>query len=64
MQRLVRDTNSLYVGADTAQTITSGDTVVVETQDAHCGTITGPDMVYRKLDEVMERIGGANPERT
>jgi acetamidase/formamidase len=34
---------------------------VVETQDAHSGTITGPEVVYSTLDEVMERIGGANP---
>ena len=63
MQRLARDTNSFYFDADAAPalTIASGDTVVVETQDAHCGTITGPDVVYKTLDEVMERIGGANP---
>lgn len=42
-------------------TIASGDAVVVETQDAHSGTITGPEVVYRTLDDVMERIGGANP---
>lgn len=34
---------------------------MVETQDAHSGTITGPEVVYRTLDEVMARIGGANP---
>ena len=63
MQRLARDTNSFYFDPDAAPalTIASGDTVVVETQDAHCGTITGPDVVYKTLDEVMERIGGANP---
>lgn len=38
-----------------------GEHVVVETQDAHSGTITGPDVVYRDLDEVLERVGGANP---
>lgn len=34
---------------------------MVETQDAHSGTITGPDVVYSTFDDVMERIGGANP---
>lgn len=33
----------------------------METQDAHSGTITGPEVVYSTLDEVMERVGGANP---
>jgi amidase len=35
--------------------------VVVETQDAHSGTITGPEVVYSTYEDVMERIGGANP---
>jgi amidase len=39
----------------------SGDTVVVETQDAHGGSITSSDVVYRNLDEVFARLGGANP---
>lgn len=34
---------------------------MVETQDAHSGTITGPDVVYADFDDVMDRIGGANP---
>lgn len=33
----------------------------METQDAHSGTITGSDVVYSTFDDVMERIGGANP---
>jgi amidase len=39
----------------------SGETVIVQTQDAHGGSITSPDVVYRNLDEVFERLGGANP---
>lgn len=35
--------------------------MVVETQDAHSGTITGSDIVYVSYEDVMERIGGANP---
>ncbi len=34
---------------------------MVETQDAHSGTITGSEVVYQTLEEVMDRIGGANP---
>lgn len=33
----------------------------METQDAHSGTITGSDVVYSTFEDVMERIGGANP---
>ena len=63
IQRLTRDTTSFYfdAAATPALTIASGETVMVETQDAHCGTITGPDVVYTTLAQVMERIGGANP---
>ncbi len=38
-----------------------GESIRVETEDAHSGTITGPEVVYETLDEVMDRIGGANP---
>lgn len=33
----------------------------METQDAHSGTITGSDVIYATFEDVMERIGGANP---
>ena len=59
---MTRDTTSFYfdAAATPALMIASGDTVMVETQDAHCGTITGPDVVYTTVAQVMERIGGAN----
>jgi len=41
--------------------VEEGEEFLVETQDAHSGTITGADVVYRSLEEVLERIGGANP---
>ena len=65
IQRLTRDTNSFYfdAGAAPALTIASGETVMVETQDAHCGTITGPDVVYTTLAQVMERNPSAGPTR-
>ena len=44
-----------------AITVAPGESIVIETQDAHSGTITGPEIVYSTLDDVMSRIGGANP---
>lgn len=38
-----------------------GESIIVETEDAHSGSITGPEIVYETLEDVMERIGGANP---
>ena len=63
MRRLTRDRTSFTfdASAEAALTIASGDTVLVETQDAHCGTITSSDVVYSTLADVMDRIGGANP---
>jgi acetamidase/formamidase len=63
MQRLERGQISFTFDGDAppALTVASGETFVVETQDAHCGTITSSDVVYRDLADVMERIGGANP---
>jgi len=63
MQRVTRDRTSFSfdAGAEPAASISSGETILVETQDAHCGSITGPDVVYATLSDVVERIGGANP---
>ncbi len=47
--------------ADPAVVLASGERIVVETQDAHGGTITGPDVVYRTLEDAVARIGGVNP---
>ena len=38
-----------------------GEVMVVETQDAHGGTITDESVVYENLDEVLQVLGGANP---
>ena len=38
-----------------------GESILVETEDAHSGAVTGPEVVYETLDDVMDRIGGANP---
>ncbi len=63
VQRLTRDRTSFFFdgGATPVATISSGDIILVETQDAHCGSITGPEVVYSTLADVVERIGGANP---
>jgi amidase len=63
VQRLTRDRISFFFdgASEPAATISSGDTIIVETEDAHCGSITGPDVVYATLADVVERIGGANP---
>ena len=41
--------------------IEPGDRVLVETEDAHLGTIRDNDTVYASLAEVFEVLGGANP---
>ncbi|MCY4370449.1 MAG: acetamidase/formamidase family protein [bacterium] len=63
MRRLTRDRTSFFFdgGQEPAISVEQGESVVVETQDAHSGTITGPEIVYETLDDVMARIGGANP---
>jgi amidase len=38
-----------------------GESFWVETHDAHRGTVTDESVVYSSLDEVLERLGGANP---
>lgn len=48
-------------GLEPAITVSPGEPIIVETQDAHSGTITGPEVVYQTLDDVVERAGGANP---
>ncbi len=47
--------------AEPVLTVSQGEVFVVETEDAHSGTITGPDVVYRNLEEVLDRVGGVNP---
>ena len=42
-------------------TLPSGARVVVETEDAHVGTIRTETDVYQSLDSIFEKFGGANP---
>jgi amidase len=41
--------------------VDAGESFWVETHDAHRGTVTDESVVYGSLDEVLERLGGANP---
>ena len=60
---MTRDNTSFWFDPDSQPVVTvkSGEELIVETQDAHSGTITGGDVVYSTFDDVMDRIGGANP---
>jgi amidase len=41
--------------------VAPGESFWVETNDAHRGTITDESVVYASLQEVVDRLGGANP---
>src|ERR671930_1901269 len=61
--RLRRDQIHLYFDAreEPAIRVPSGARLVVETEDAHMGSIRTADDVYQTLGEVFEKLGGANP---
>jgi acetamidase/formamidase len=63
LQRLGRDKIHLYFDAnqEPAIHVHSGARVVVETEDAHMGSIRTENDVYQSLAEVFEKLGGANP---
>jgi amidase len=41
--------------------VKSGDRLVVETEDAHMGSIRSETDVYQSLADVFQKLGGANP---
>lgn len=61
--RLRRDQIHLYFdpNEEPAIRVPSGTRLVVETEDAHMGSIRSESDVYQSLAEVFERLGGANP---
>jgi amidase len=63
VKRLGRD--SFHYAFDAALTpaleVDPGELFWVETQDAHRGTVTDASVVYASLEEVVDRLGGANP---
>ncbi|MXZ06588.1 MAG: hypothetical protein F4Y75_03615 [Acidimicrobiia bacterium] len=62
-RRLGRDQTHFVFDAsiEPAIMVALGESIWVETQDAHSGTITGPEVVYETLYQVLDTIGGANP---
>lgn len=63
LARLTRDRIHLYFDAhqEPAIRVPSGTRLLVETEDAHMGSIRSERDVYSSLAEVFERLGGANP---
>jgi len=63
LERLTREKIHLYFDAQLEPRIqvASGSRIVVETEDAHMGSIRSETDVYQSLAEVFEKLGGANP---
>jgi amidase len=63
LERLQRDQCHLYFDPNEEPRIRvpSGARLVVETEDAHMGSIRTERDVYQSLAEVFEKLGGANP---
>ena len=63
LRRLQRDQYHLFFDANEPprMKVDPGETIVVETEDAHLGTIRNADTVYQSLADVFEILGGANP---
>jgi amidase len=61
--RLRRDQIHLYFdpAQEPALRVPAGSRVVVETEDAHMGSIRTESDVYSSLAQVFEKLGGANP---
>lgn len=60
---MTRDQTTFYFDArsEPIAVVDDDEVVLVETQDAHGGTITDESVVYTDLAEVMDVLGGANP---
>src|SRR5215831_2132917 len=63
VDRLTRDQIHLYFDPllEPRIRVASGTRLVVETEDAHMGSIRTEADVYQSLAEVFEKLGGANP---
>lgn len=63
MKRILRDRYGYAFDALLAPVleVDPGECFVVETNDAHRGTVTDEGAVYADLDDAMRRLGGANP---
>ncbi|MFV2039063.1 MAG: acetamidase/formamidase family protein [Acidimicrobiales bacterium] len=63
MRRIGRDLTSFYFdpAREPVLSVEIGERFVVETEDAHCGSITHEGIVYANLREARAALGGANP---
>src|ERR1700680_3097403 len=63
LPRLLRDQWHLFFDPNEKPKVRvpSGARLVVETEDAHIGSIRTDKDVYQSLAEVFEKLGGANP---
>jgi amidase len=63
LPRLQRDHIHLYFDREQppAIAVKSGERLLVETEDAHMGSIRSASDVYQSLDDVFMKLGGANP---
>jgi acetamidase/formamidase len=63
LTRVTRDRTQFYFdpAVDPVTRIRSGESLIVETEDAHGGSIRSEQDVYQSLGDVFEKLGGANP---
>ena len=63
LTRIKRDQIQFYFdpAVEPVASIRSGESLIVETEDAHWGSIRSEQDVYQSLGEVFEKLGGANP---
>jgi acetamidase/formamidase len=63
MRRIARELTSFEFDPDRepVATVAPGERFVIETEDAHCGSIVDETVVYADLDEARAALGGANP---
>ena len=63
MKRLSRDQVVFFFdpGSEPAVTVSPGERLIVETQDAHNGAITDEGVVFESLTAMFAELGGANP---
>ena len=63
VQRIARDKYQMYFDRDIppVASASTGDTIVFETEDAHCSAIRDTNFSTDSMDELFEKFGGLNP---
>lgn len=63
MRRVARDLTSFSFdpSREPVAVVAPGERFIVETEDAHCGSIVDESVVYANLEEARAALGGANP---